>query len=109
MKIILVYSPDEARRNSYVVSRFENELGAVLVAPDYRGDADVVINRSNNYAIAKYYESKGVRVFNGAEFTRLANDKQLCYDFMQNNSEMLAKVIKMQQKAIIYGIFCLIL
>ena len=54
MKIILVYSPDEARRNSYVVSRFENELGAVLVAPDYRGDADVVINRSNNYAIAKY-------------------------------------------------------
>ena len=77
MKIILVYSPDEARRNSYVVSRFENELGAVLVAPDYRGDADVVINRSNNYAVAKYYESKGARVFNGAEFTRLANDKQL--------------------------------
>ncbi len=31
-----------------------------------------------------------------------------CY-FMQNNAEMLAKVIKMQQKAIIYGIFCLIL
>ena len=85
MKIILVYSPDEARRNSYVVSRFENELGAVLVAPDYRGDADVVINRSNNYVIAKHYESKGVRVFNGAKFTRLANDKQLCYDFMQEH------------------------
>ena len=29
--------------------------------------------------------------------------------FMQNNAEMLAKVIKMQQKAIIYGILCLIL
>ena len=29
-----------------------------------------------------------------------------CY-FMQNNAEMLAKVIKMQQKAIIYGIFLL--
>lgn len=29
--------------------------------------------------------------------------------FMQNNAEMLAKVIKVQQKAIIYGIFCLIL
>lgn len=85
MKIILVYSTEEAERNRFVVERFERELGTVLVTPDYRGNADLVINRSNDYRIAEYYEKRGVRVFNSAAFSCLANDKQLCYDFMQEN------------------------
>ena len=83
MKTILVYSPEEARRNRFVVEKFERELGAVTVPPDYRGEASLVINRSNDYKVAEYYEKKGVFVFNGSAFSRLANDKQLCYDFME--------------------------
>lgn len=85
MKTILVYSAAEARRNAFAVQKFLNELVAELVTPDYRGEADVVINRSDDYRIAQYYESRGIRVFNSAVFTRLANDKQAAYDFMEQN------------------------
>lgn len=85
MKPIIVYSKKEAERNAFTIEKFSKALGTTLVTPDYRGEAEYVINRSNDYEIARYYESKGVKVFNGAEFTRLANDKQLCYDFMQKN------------------------
>lgn len=85
MNPILVYTPREAERNRFVCEKFRQKLGIVTVSPDYRGKADFVINRSNDYAIAKYYESMGIKVFNSCEFTRLANDKQLCYDFMEKN------------------------
>lgn len=83
MKTILVYSPEEAKRNSFVVKKFREQLGAELVDPTARVRADVVINRSNDFGVANYYSKMGAKVFNGAEFCRLANDKQLCYDFMQ--------------------------
>ena len=83
MKIVLVYSDAEAQRNAFAVEKFEKLLGAELVSPDYRGEADAVINRSNDYHIAEYYEQRGIRVFNPASFTRLANDKQAAYDFME--------------------------
>lgn len=83
MKTILVYSPEEAKRNSFVVKKFKEQLGAELVDPTARVSADVVINRSNDFGVANYYSKMGAKVFNGAEFCRLANDKQLCYDFMQ--------------------------
>jgi len=83
MKPILVYTKEEAARNAFAVEKIQTALGAALVTPDYRGDAAYVINRSNDYAVADYYEKRGVRVFNPAAFTRLANDKQACYDYMQ--------------------------
>ena len=83
MKTILVYSPEEAKRNSFVVKKFWEQLGADLVDPTERVRADVVINRSNDFAVANYYSKMGAKVFNGAEFTRLANDKQASYDFVQ--------------------------
>lgn len=85
MKPILVYSKEEAERNAFTVEKICKGLGTMLVTPDYRGEAAFVVNRSNDYEIAKYYEDRGIRVFNGAQFTRLANDKQLCYDFMEQN------------------------
>ena len=85
MKTILVYSEEEAVRNAFAVEKFKSLLGAELVTPDYRGDADMVINRSNDYRIAEFYEKRGVRVFNPSAFSRLANDKQATYDFMEKN------------------------
>jgi ribosomal protein S6--L-glutamate ligase/gamma-F420-2:alpha-L-glutamate ligase len=85
MKIILIYSEQEAKRNKFVVDVMQKELGAQLVTPDYTGDADLVINRTNDYKIAQFFEQRGVRVFNSSAVSKLANNKQLCYDFMQKN------------------------
>lgn len=85
MTPILVYSKEEAARNKFVVEIFKKELGATLVTPDYRGKADFVINRTNDYTVAEFYEKQGIRVFNPSGFSKLANNKQLCYDFMEKN------------------------
>ncbi|MFR5875564.1 MAG: ATP-grasp domain-containing protein [Eubacterium sp.] len=85
MTPILIYSDEEAKRNRFVVNIIKKELGARLVTPDYRGSAEYVINRTNDYKIAQYYEQRGVRVFNPSAFSILANNKQRCYDFMEQN------------------------
>ena len=44
-----------------------------------------MINRTNNYIIAQKFEQKGIRVFNPSSLSMLANNKQLCYEFMYKN------------------------
>lgn len=85
MMPILVYSKEEAQRNRFVCEKICVALGAELVTPDYDGEAEYVINRSDNPLVAKRFEARGIRVFNPYEFSLLANDKQLCYDFMEQN------------------------
>ena len=85
MKPILVYTEEEARRNAFAVKKICEGTGAKLVTPDYYGDAAYVINRTNDYSVAERFEKRGVRVFNPSSFSRLANDKQACYDFMEKN------------------------
>lgn len=82
-KPILVYSNEEAKRNKFVVDMFAEKLGTICVTPDYRGSASFVINRSNDYKIAEFYESQGIKVLNGSRFSKIANDKQLCYDYIE--------------------------
>lgn len=86
MKPILIYTKEEAKRNRFVVEKLTDGLGVQLVDPSYKGNAAYVINRTNDYRIADYYENKGIKVFNSSRLSRLANDKQLCYDFMQKNN-----------------------
>lgn len=85
MNPILIYSKEEAKRNEFAVKKICSLTGAKLVTPEYDGDALYVINRTNDYKVGKRFEEKGIRVFNPSEFSRLANDKQLCYDFMEKN------------------------
>ena len=85
MKPILIYTKEDAQRNRFVVDKIKNELGAQLEEPDYKGEAEFVINRTNDYKIGEYFEAKGIRVFNSSAFTKLVNDKQACYDFMEKN------------------------
>ena len=82
MSGVVLYSPEEARRNTFSVTKFHTLLGAELHTPDYDGPADFVINRTNDPAVARRFESQGVRVFNPAAFCALANDKDACYRFM---------------------------
>lgn len=88
MSGILIYSKKEAERNAFSVKKFKEYLGVSLVLEneiDFSAPADFVINRTNNAGIAQNFEERGIRVFNPAALTRLANDKQKCYEFMEKN------------------------
>lgn len=85
MNGVLIYTKEEAKRNAFSVEKYKKYLGVTLVDETYRGNADFVINRTNDYKIGEYFEKKGIRVFNPSSLSRLANDKQLCYEFMEKN------------------------
>ena len=85
MKPILIYTKEEAERNRFVADKICSLLGAELKTPDYNGGAAYVINRTNDYKIAEHFENRGIKAFNSSAFSKLANDKQACYDFMEKN------------------------
>lgn len=85
MSGVLIYTNKEAKRNRFSIEKFIQKLDVKLVDENYRGDADFVINRTNDYKIAEYYESRGIRVFNPLSLSKIANDKQKCYEFMKEN------------------------
>ena len=85
MSGVLVYTDFEAKRNKFAVDIFKKELDIKLVNEGYRGEAEFVINRTNDYKIAEFYENRGVRVFNPSALSKLANDTQKCYEFMSKN------------------------
>lgn len=88
MSGFLIYSEYEAKRNEFAVNKFKQKLDVRLVLEeniDFNACPDFVINRTNNYKIAEKFEEKGIRVFNPSSLTRLANNKQKCYEFMQKN------------------------
>ena len=79
MSGVLIYSEKEAKRNTFAINKFKEELGVTLAINDYDGTADYIINRTNNYKIAEKFEKKGIRVFNPSSLSKFANNKQLCY------------------------------
>lgn len=85
MSGVLIYTEAEAKRNAFAAEKFKTELGVQLVTPDYTGPADFVINRTNQPEVGRRFESRGIRVFNSAKFSALANDKEKCYRFMAQN------------------------
>ena len=88
MSGILIYSRFEAERNAFSVAEYRKHLDISLMLEeeiDYSAPADFVINRTNDHKIAEAFEKRGIRVFNPSRLTRLANDKQKCYEFMQDN------------------------
>ena len=85
MSGVLIYTNKEAKRNRFSIEKFIQKLDVKLVDENYRGDADFVINRTNDYKIAEYFESRGIRVFNPSSLSKIANNKQKCYEFMKEN------------------------
>lgn len=85
MSGILIYTNKEAKRNRFSIEKFIQQLDVKLVDENFKRDADFVINRTNDYKIAEYYESRGIRVFNPSSLSKIANDKQKCYEFMKEN------------------------
>ena len=69
MSGVLIYSEKEAKRNTFAINKFKEELGVTLAINDYDGTADYIINRTNNYKIAEKFEKKGT-------FSRAARPKR---------------------------------
>ena len=55
MSGVLIYSEKEAKRNTFAINKFKEELGVTLAINDYDGSADFIINRTNNYKIAEKF------------------------------------------------------
>lgn len=93
MNGILIYNEFEAKRNKFSIDKFmqnfnNDDFSLKLVIEEeleYDFSCDFVINRTNNETIAKNYENHNIRVFNPSSLSHLANDKQLCYEFMMKN------------------------
>ena len=88
MSGILIYSKEEAERNAFSIKKYKENLDINLVLQDdvdFSINTDFVINRTNDYTIAEKFEKRGIRVFNPSSLTKLANNKQACYEFMQKN------------------------
>ena len=88
MSGLLIYSEAEAKRNKFSVEKYREHLDISLMLEeeiDFSSPADFVINRTNNYKLAEGFEKRGIRVFNPSRLTKLANDKQKCYEFMRDH------------------------
>lgn len=88
MSGLLIYSREEAKRNAFSIEKYKENLDIRLITEentDFSAETEFVINRTNNYQIAAGFEKKGIRVFNPSDLTKLANNKQKCYEFMQKN------------------------
>lgn len=88
MSGILIYSREEAERNAFSIEKYKKNLDIRLMLQeemDFSCNTDFVINRTNQYEISESFEKRGIRVFNPSALTKLANDKQACYEFMQKN------------------------
>ena len=67
MNGILIYTEEEARRNSFAVEKITGLLEIPLVISErdeIPDNIDFAVNRTDNAEIAKGLESRGVRVFN---------------------------------------------
>ncbi|MCR5603324.1 MAG: hypothetical protein K6G27_06450 [Lachnospiraceae bacterium] len=100
----LLYESESASVNKWFIEKLQKEcepygLTLKLVYTDYISDAyamnlssladellsskgvpDFIVNRSRNADIAYDFEKQGIRVFNPAKVTEVANDKELSYN-----------------------------
>ncbi|MCC8073219.1 MAG: ATP-grasp domain-containing protein [Clostridiales bacterium] len=86
MSGVLIYPKEKIEKNLFAIEKFKENLDVTLKEKGFCGEADFVINRTNDYHVGEFFEGKGIRVFNSSSLSRLANDKQLCYDFMEKRS-----------------------
>lgn len=67
-----------------VLGILNNKLEVIYKNKIIKDLPDGIINRTNNYLVSKHFEAKGVRCFNNSFLTQVANDKNLCYQYVSN-------------------------
>lgn len=91
--IFLIYNEDEIDINKFSIEKYinvfkEHDYNCVLLtSKNYDNQAIVpvcVVNRTNNFKIAQYFESLGVRVFNNSKVTSICNNKLETYKYLKD-------------------------
>lgn len=90
----IIYSKKDIQKNKSFVQMFKEgfdkkgiQLKLIIVEEVDIKKLDVpdfAINRSRDYKIAEALEEQGVRVFNSAKVTKIANDKASTYEFLKD-------------------------
>lgn len=86
MKGYVIYSAPEARRNSWYIDRYIEEFArrgadlSLLIREQILSPgslrADFIIMRHPEPELSELFERSGIKVFNSAEVSRIANDKE---------------------------------
>lgn len=100
----ILYTNGDSSLNMHYVDLYRRacqkrgmSIGLGFYHPDFAGSGDsrqtegvlaahkplYVINRTRDYRLAQFFESKGIPVFNHSSLTRLGNDKSEAYRYMQ--------------------------
>lgn len=88
----IIYTDYEAKRNRWFIDHFiktaesfEHTLTLKIPEEITAPYPDFAIVRAFDWKINKRLENAGVRVFNNSHFARHANNKELCYKYVQKN------------------------
>ena len=88
----IVYSKSEAVRNKWFIEHFIKtaDIHGHTLTLKFHDEVtspypDFAIVRAFDYKTNELLESKGVRVFNNSKLAKIANNKALCYKFMNEN------------------------
>ena len=92
MNGFIIYDNEGAKRNAWFIEHFiktAKEFGHTLTLKlsDELGEEipDFAIVRAMDYRINETLEQKGAKVFNNSHLSKIANDKTLCYQFMESS------------------------
>lgn len=99
MKGYIIYQSIEAEKNTSFIEKIINEGEKYGISFEYvpyeeyqeHAEPDIVINRTRDYRTSRFYENKGVAVFNPAYLVHIGNNK---YEAVKYLSEHLTYEIK---------------
>lgn len=93
-RIFLIYNRNEVEINNFSINKyidcFKNyNLECILLdETNYNTQTEIpicVINRTNNYKIAIFFEGLGIRVFNNSKVSNICNNKLETYKYLGNS------------------------
>ena len=90
--VFLIYNENEININEFSIKKYidifrQNQFNCILLTEKNFKNQECtplcVINRTNNFIIAQYFEKKGIRVFNNSFVTKICNNKLETYKYLK--------------------------
>lgn len=100
----IIYDKKDIKRNSSYINWFIDEaklldINLILITTEENYKKlelpNFVINRSRNYIVSEYFESKNIKVFNNSFITKVTNNKFLTYKYLKDKDIPLLDTYKL--------------
>ena len=91
--VFLIYNENELKINEFSINKYidvfkKNKIRCILLTQNNFKDRTekplCVINRTNKFDIACFFEEQGIRVFNNSFVTRICNNKLHTYEYLKD-------------------------